>query len=127
MGGRLGLTDVTVSGPLPEEIQNLLAWVACVAGAGTVEDYVAILSAAGFASFVVEDQRAALLEMVGTVRRRLLGAELLLGLGKLDGSNPLAAALGDLDVSKANHLAGKALALIEAGTIGYTLIIARNG
>ena len=27
-GGRLGLTDVTVSGPLPEDLQNLLSWEA---------------------------------------------------------------------------------------------------
>jgi len=31
-GGRLGLTDITVNGPLPEELRRLLAWVACVAG-----------------------------------------------------------------------------------------------
>ena len=29
--GRLGLTDMTVSGPLPEDIQSMLAWVTCIA------------------------------------------------------------------------------------------------
>jgi arsenite methyltransferase len=85
-GGRLGLTDMTVSGPLPDDIQSLLAWVACVAGAGTPEEYVATLREAGFTDFTVEDQRDALLEMVDDVRRKLLGVELAVGLGKLSRS-----------------------------------------
>ena len=117
-GGRLGMTDMTVSGLLPDDIQSLLAWVACVAGAGTPEDYVATLRTAGFTDFTVEDQRGALLEMVDDVRRKLLGVELAVGLGKLD--------LGDLDLSEGKHLARRAVELIEGGTVGYTLITARK-
>ena len=117
-GGRLGLTDMTISGPLPEDIQSLLAWVACVAGAGTPEDYVATLRKAGFAGFTVEDHRDVLLGMVDDVRRKLLGVELAVWLGKLD--------LGDLDLSEGKHLARRAVELIEGGTVGYTLITARK-
>jgi arsenite methyltransferase len=117
-GGRLGLTDITVNGPLPEELQSLLAWVACVAGAGTPEEYVATLRRAGFEDFTVEDQRNALLEMVNDVRRKLLGAELAIGLGKLD--------LGDLDLSEGKRLVRRAIELIESGVVGYTLITARK-
>ena len=116
--GRLGLTDVTVNGSLPEDIQTLLAWVACVAGAGTPEGYVATLSQAGFTDFTVEGQRDALLEMVNDVRRKLLGVELAAGLGKLD--------LGDLDLSEGKRLARRAVELIENGVVGYTLITARR-
>lgn len=116
--GRLGLIDMTVSGPLPEDIQTLLAWVACVAGAGTPEDYVATLSQAGFTDFTVQDQQDALLEMVNDVRRKLLGVELAAGLGKLD--------LGDLDLSEGKRLARRAVELIENGVVGYTLITARR-
>ncbi len=116
--GRLGLTDMTVSGSLPDDIQSLLAWVACVAGAGTSEDYVATLQAAGFTDFALEDQRDALLDMVAGVRRKLLGVELAAGLGKLD--------LGDLDLSEGKRLARRAVELIEEGTVGYTLIAARK-
>ena len=117
-GGRLGLTDMTVSGPLPEQIETLLAWVACVAGAGTPEDYVTTLQAAGFASFVVEDQRSVLLDMVSDVRRKLMGVELAVGLGKLD--------LGDLSLDEGKRLARRAVELIEDGTVGYTLITAKK-
>lgn len=118
-GGRLGLADMTVNGPLPDDLQSLLAWVACVAGAGTPDDYVATLQEAGFADFTVEDQRDALLEMVADVRRKLLGVELAVGLGKLD--------LGDLDLSEGKRLARRAVELIESGVVGYTLIAATKG
>jgi SAM-dependent methyltransferase len=116
--GRLGLTDVTVAGSLPEDIQSLLAWVACVAGAGASEDYVATLRGAGFADFVVEDQSDALLDMVTNVRRRLLGVELVAGLGKLD--------LGELDLDEGRRLARRAVELIDDRLVGYTLIAARK-
>lgn len=118
-GGRLGLTDITVDGQLPDDVQSLLAWVACVAGAGTPQDYVATLQTAGFTSFTVEDRRDALLDMVEDVRHKLLGVELIVQLGKLD--------LGDLDLSEAKRLARRALELIKDGTLGYTLIAATKG
>jgi ubiquinone/menaquinone biosynthesis C-methylase UbiE len=118
-GGRVGLTDVTVNGPLPEEIQTLLAWVVCVAGTGSSEEYVAMLEEVGFTDFAVEDHRKALLEMANGLRRKLLGLELVLALGGID--------LGGLDLSQVKRLARRALELIEDGTVGYTLITAKRG
>ena len=115
-GGRLGLTDMTVSGRLPDDIQSLLAWVSCVAGAGTPEDYVSTLQAAGFADFVVDDMGHALLEMVANVRRRLLGFEVAAKLGKVE--------LGGLDLDQGKRLARRAVELIESSVVGYTLVIA---
>jgi len=70
--GRLGVTDVTISPPLPEDIQSLLAWVACLTGAGSQELYVSILKGVGFSDFIIEDKRDSLLEMVNDVRHKLL-------------------------------------------------------
>jgi arsenite methyltransferase len=118
-GGRLGLTDVTASGPLPEDVQTLLSWVACIAGADTPEGYVETLRKAGFTDFVVEDRRDALLDMVTDIRRKLLGAEIAAGLGKLD--------LGDIDLDEAKRLAHRGAELVEEGVVGYTLIAAMKG
>jgi SAM-dependent methyltransferase len=118
-GGRLGMTDMTISGPLPDDIQSLLSWVACIAGADTPEGYVAQLAEAGFVDFAVEDQRGALLDMITDIRRKLLGAEIAVGLGKLD--------LGDIDLDEGKRLARRGAELIENGTIGYTLIAATRG
>jgi arsenite methyltransferase len=116
--GRLGLADMTVNGTLPDDIQSLLAWVACVAGAGTAREYVTTLQAAGFADFGMEELGDALLDMVGDVRRKLLGVELAAALGKLN--------LGDLDLDEGKRLARRAVELIEDGVVGYTLITARK-
>jgi SAM-dependent methyltransferase len=116
-GGRLGLTDIAVNRPLPDDIRSVLAWVACIAGAATPEETVAILRRACFTDFAVEDHRHALLETLAGVRRRLLGVELAAALGKLD--------LGGLDLHEAKHLARRVVDLIEDGTVGYVLIAAR--
>jgi hypothetical protein len=115
----MGMTDVTINGLLPEDIQSLLGWVVCLTGAGSPELYVSLLKDAGFTEFLVEDKRDSLLEMVNNIRRRLLGIELAVGITKLE--------LGDLDLSKAKSLAQQVQKLIDNGVIGYTLIKANKG
>lgn len=117
-GGRLGMTDITVRGPLPEDVHSLLSWVACVAGAGTPELYLSKLKEAGFADFIVEDHRDQLLEMVNGVRHKLLGVDLAIGLGMFK--------LGDLDLSEVKRIGQRTLELIENGLISYTLFKARR-
>ena len=107
---------MTVHGTLPEDLQSLLAWVACVAGAGTPENYVGTLQGAGFVDFMVEDHGSTLLDMVNSVRRKLLGVELAAKLGKVD--------LGGLDLDEGKRLSRRAVELIENGTVGYTLVTA---
>jgi SAM-dependent methyltransferase len=125
--GRLGLTDMTVNGPLPDDIQSLLSWVVCVAGAGTPEHYVATLREAGFTDFLVEDRRDVLLEMVKDVRRKLMGVALAAALGKLNLRDILSQLnMGDLDLSEGKRLAHRAVELIESGVVGYTLITAKK-
>jgi hypothetical protein len=56
--------------------------------------------------------------MVSEVRRKLLGVELAIKLGKLE--------LGNLDLGEGKRLARRAAELIESGMVGYTLITARK-
>ena len=118
-GGRLGLTDMTVNRPLPDDIQHLLSWVACVTGAAAPDEYVGTLQSAGWTDFVVEDQRSALLGMVADIRHGLLAIAVAVALGKVD--------LGGFDVEEGKRLAKRVLELVEAGTVGYTLITAVRG
>jgi arsenite methyltransferase len=115
-GGRLGLTDVIVNSPPPDDIQTQLSWVARVTGAGTAESYVETLKKSGFTDFTIEDQRGALLDLVTDIRRKLLGAEIAAGLGKLD--------LGDIDLEEGKRLVHHGVELVEEGTVGYILIAA---
>jgi SAM-dependent methyltransferase len=57
-GGRVAVSDIALKKPLPPEIGNdLLAYVGCIAGAVSIEDYVAGLNAAGFDAVEVVDTR----------------------------------------------------------------------
>jgi SAM-dependent methyltransferase len=57
-GGRVAVSDIALKKPLPPEIGNdLLAYVGCIAGAISIEDYVSGLEAAGFDAVEVIDTK----------------------------------------------------------------------
>jgi SAM-dependent methyltransferase len=57
-GGRLAVSDIALKKPLPLEIGNdLLAYVGCIAGAISIDDYINGLKAAGFSAVEVVDTK----------------------------------------------------------------------
>jgi arsenite methyltransferase len=117
-GGRLGLADLTRVGDLPDELQTLLGWVACLGDARPVEEYVDYLVDAGFPRPLVDPHDEALRELLQQIRGKLVGAELLAKLGKL------ALPLGDLEQAK--RLARAAAVAIDQRCLGYCLLMARR-
>jgi SAM-dependent methyltransferase len=115
-GGRLGLSDLTRSGDLPPELEGVLAWVACIADARPVEEYAGYLEAAGLEVQQVEAHDAALGQTVNDMRARLLGAELLIKLKKID--------LPGADFQEAKKIARSAAEAIRQGKLGYSLLVA---
>jgi ubiquinone/menaquinone biosynthesis C-methylase UbiE len=83
-GGRIGLSDLTRSGPLPPELDTLMAWVACIADAQPIEEYMSIMTMAGFSIDQVEIHDEALAELIHEIRGKLLVAELMANLKRLD-------------------------------------------
>ncbi|MEI7686832.1 MAG: arsenite methyltransferase [Planctomycetota bacterium] len=58
-GGRLAVSDIALTKPLPAEIgQDLMAYVGCIAGAIMIEDYRRQLHEAGFAAVEIIDTGA---------------------------------------------------------------------
>lgn len=113
-GGQLGLSDLTrTPDPIPE-FEGLLAWIACIGDAQPLDQYSAILALAGFESGTVEDHSSALVEMVEQIRGRLLWAEIMTGLKKLD--------LAGVDFSTAKQLAQAAHHAIQTGKLGYAIL-----
>ena len=54
-GGRLAVADVVTDGPMPDALrQDMEAWVGCVAGALSVEDYRSLLRESGFTDIGIE-------------------------------------------------------------------------
>ena len=113
-GGRVGISDLTRAETLPADLKGLLAWVACIGDAQTVEDYTACLRQAGFSVNQVEAHHAALQEMVDQIRMKLLGAEIMTGLNKLQ--------LPGIDLGTAKRMAISAAEAIQRGHLGYVLI-----
>jgi arsenite methyltransferase len=113
-GGRVGISDLTRTEVLPANLDGLLAWVTCIGDAQTVEDYTAYFRRAGFSVDQVEPHHQALQEMVDQIRRKLLGAEIMTGLNKLQ--------LPEIDLGAAKRMASSAAEAIKQGCLGYVLI-----
>jgi ubiquinone/menaquinone biosynthesis C-methylase UbiE len=115
-GGHLGLSDVTRAGPLPPELETLFGQIACLGAAQSAERYRAYLQSAGLTTIVVEAHDEALITMLREIRGRLVGTELLAKLGQIT--------FPAEDLVAAKRLASAAGAAVEAGHLGYTLLIA---
>ena len=113
-GGRFGLSDLTRSGPLPAELEGLLAWIACIADAQPVDRYVDYLESAGLAVEKIENRDDVLGQTVADVRGKLLGAKLLVNLRKID--------LPGADFQQAKLIARSAAEAIREGKLGYVLL-----
>jgi ubiquinone/menaquinone biosynthesis C-methylase UbiE len=118
-GGGVGLSDLTRGPVLREELKGLLAWVACIADALPVGTYAEYLQDAGFRVDHVEQHDEALLEIVNQVRARLLGAEIMIGLKKLE--------LPGVDFTAAKRMARSALSAVQDGVLGYAIICGAKG
>jgi SAM-dependent methyltransferase len=115
-GGVAGVADLTREGDVPDELSTLLAWVACVADARPLDDYAALLGGAGFAIEAIERHDRALADLVGGIRKRLLGVEVLSRLGRLP--------VPPEDVATAKRLAKSAEQAVSAGKLGYGILTA---
>jgi len=116
-GGTIGISDLTRSGPLPGDLEGLLAWIACIADARPVAEYAGYLTGAGFDVVTIEPQDSALAELARDVQGKLLGIELMVRLKKLD--------LPGADFEQAKRLPRAASKAIQDGLLGYSLIAAR--
>lgn len=116
LGGRVGLSDLTRSGAIPDDLQGLLAWIACIADAQPLDEYARYLAEAGLRVDLVEPHDDALHALARDIQGKLLGAELLVKLKKLDVPN--------LDFAQAKALAAAASRAINAGQFGYAIVTA---
>jgi SAM-dependent methyltransferase len=134
--GMLVLTDMTVSRPLPEPLDSLLAWVACAGGALSSPTYAEVLGTQGFEVERVDDHSESVAAFVAKARRRLA---LLRGAIKVGIVPDPEAMLGpELDelrvatdepddlVALGKTVLGDVAEAVRAGQIGYCAIVARR-
>ena len=115
-GGRVGLSDVTLDGPLPTELTGLLAQIVCIADALPLDRYESLLEEADFRIDRAEPHPEVLETTVRSVRAKLLGAELILKVKKLE--------IPGVDLRQAMSVAMSAENSINQGTLGYGMIVA---
>ncbi|GHO90515.1 hypothetical protein KSF_005630 [Reticulibacter mediterranei] len=116
-GGRVGLSDLTRRGNVPEDLQGLLARIACIADAQPIDGYIHYLLDAGLTMNKVEQHDDVLADMVQTIHGRLLGAEVLVKLKKIE-------LPGGVDFEQAKAFMRSAAAAVKAHLFGYAVITA---
>ncbi len=117
-GGQLGLSDLTRSEAVIPGLEGLLSWIACIGDALPAERYAATLQEGGFHVSHTEDHSDALVEMVRQIQAKLLGAEIVAGLKKID--------LPGVDFATGRQFAQAALQATRSGALGYVVIAARK-
>ncbi len=117
-GGQVGLSDLTRAATLPPELTGLLAWVACIADARPVGEYVDYLIGAGLRHLDTEAHDEALTGMVRDIQGKLLGAELMSKLKKID--------LSGVDFAEAKSMARAAAEAVRTKKLGYAIITAQK-
>jgi ubiquinone/menaquinone biosynthesis C-methylase UbiE len=115
-GGQLGLSDLTRGEATIPGLEGLLSWIACIGDALPAERYVAILQQASLRVTHTEDHSDALVEMVRQIQAKLLGAEIMAGLKKIN--------LPGVDFATGRQFAQAALQAASGGTLGYIVIAA---
>ena len=115
-GGTVVVTDVTVSGPLPEELRTILTIAGCVGDARSLDGYARLMTDAGLDVREVQDLQKTATALVRTIKGKLLMAELATKVGKL----PLDPAL----IERAKSLLRGVQQLIDDGLLSYGLLIA---
>jgi ubiquinone/menaquinone biosynthesis C-methylase UbiE len=115
-GGRVGISDITKDGTSLPELDGLLAWIACIGDAQPLQSYCGWLSATGLHIISSEPKSHYLQEMVQGIRGKLLLAEIMIGLKKLD--------LPGLDLSQAKAFSRAARDAIASNHLGYGIVVA---
>lgn len=117
-GAAVALSDITRRGPLPAGLEGLLGWVACVGDARPEEDYARLLEEAGLRVELIECHDAALADLVGKIRLRLLGAEVATRVREVK--------LPGVDWAVAREMALAVAAAVRGGSLGYAVLVARR-
>lgn len=116
--GRLAISDMIVNQQLPPSLAGEIGNLACLGNAQSVERYTAILKEAGFTDVVYNDEGQALLETLGTMKRKLL----------VYGISRLAEITKDIgfSLSELKNALNDAKAAVNSGALSYGRISARK-
>ena len=114
--GRLAITDVTVDGPLPDELRGILAVAGCVGDALSLDGYRQTVEAAGFTVDHAQDLPEVASTFLRDIGGKLMIAKIAVGLGKAPVSRDL--------LDEATRVLEATRELVARGALSYGLVIA---
>ncbi len=115
-GGRIGLADVTVADAgLPDELNTMAAWVACIADAQPIKGYRQILTTAGLRITHTESHDDALTRMINHIEARLQLAQM---------ARPATLAAAGVEAAVVFDYIEKARDAVADGLLGYAIFLA---
>jgi arsenite methyltransferase len=114
-GGRVGISDITRDTTYLPRLDGLLAWIACIGDAQTLDQYADRLTEADLTVIARQSCDHHLQEMVQNIRGKLLVADILIGLKKLE--------LPGVDLQQAKVFSAAAHDAIAKGHLGYGLLV----
>jgi arsenite methyltransferase len=115
-GGKVGISDVALDrNRLAAELQSLAGWVACLADARPLDEYVAILGAAGLQTVHTESHDDGLATMIDQIDARLVAFKI----AKLP-------AVEEIDFDMARRRTALAAEAVRDGIAGYKLLVAEK-
>ena len=117
-GGRIGITDITISGSLPIELEETLMRFLCISNEISWSAYPTMIEEEGFDRVEVTDESSTLHQLLEAIRKRLLLAELLTAVGKLSVSRDR--------IVQAKHLVSLAKAGVDQGSLRYAMMTAQK-
>ena len=116
--GYIALTDVTVTGKLPQQLLGSLGAALCMADARSLDEYMSIIEEAGFRVREYRSAKEAVHQLIKKIGTRLMIADAAVGLGSLDVDRSL--------IVEARRSLKTAARLVDDGTLGYGLIVAQR-
>jgi len=133
-GGRFAMSDVLVTGPLPDPLDSLLGWMACTAGALGRTGYKDLVESRGFEVVEVFEHPSAVRTLVAKARRRVALLHAAARVGVVPGAEELigadlamvvsaVAGAGNLD-ALAQRVLSQAAAAVDDGVLSYTSLVA---
>lgn len=109
--GQLGITDMAVGGPLPDDIASVVAPWTCLVDAVDQQAYADTFTGAGFEIREFSDESIGLTHLINILKRKLL----MLGVGTaLTGVDA-----PQIDIGEIKHWLDRFNAEVEQGTIRY--------
>lgn len=109
--GQLGITDMAVGGPLPDDIASIVAPWTCLVDAVDQQAYADKFTGAGFKIKEFCDESAGLLSLIQLLKRKLL----LVGVGSaLSGAN-----VPSFDIGEIKYWLDRVTTEVEKGSIRY--------